>query len=46
MNGTTTRYNFQSDEFGEIFTGSTGLYTGTFTGTGLTARSTNRMQVK
>ena len=44
--GTTFKFNFQSDEFGETFVGSTGLYTGTFTGRALTARSTNRTQVK
>jgi hypothetical protein len=46
MSGVTSKYNFQSDEFGEAFTGTSGLYTGTFTGRALTARSTNRTQVR
>jgi hypothetical protein len=45
INGTVAKYNFQSDEFGEVFTGSTGMYTGTFTGRGYTGRSINRTQV-
>ena len=46
ISGSTFKYNFQSDEFGESFIGSTGFYTGTFSGRALSARSTNRTQVK
>jgi hypothetical protein len=46
ISGATSKYNFQSDEFGESLTGSSGLYTGTFSGTATMARSTKRTQVK
>lgn len=43
---TVTKYNFQSDTFGQVFSGTTGLYTGVFTGNAISARSTNRTQAR
>jgi hypothetical protein len=40
------KFNFQSDTFSELFTGSTGLYTGAFTGRATSVRSTERTKTK
>jgi hypothetical protein len=46
IGGTTNKYSFQSDDFTATFTGTSGLYEGTFSGRTLAARSTNRTQEK
>lgn len=44
--GEIVQFNFQSDAFGEVFTGTTGLYTGAFTGRATSVRSTGRTRTK
>jgi hypothetical protein len=44
--GSTFKFNYQEDRFSETFTGSTGFYTGSFTGVALNGRSTNRSRIK
>lgn len=44
--GTIEKYNFQSDSFSETFTGSTGMYTGVFSGRAASSRSTNRTKAQ
>jgi hypothetical protein len=40
--GESLKFNFQSDTFSEVFTGTIGLYTGAFAGRATSSRSTNR----
>jgi hypothetical protein len=40
------KFNFQSDAFSELFTGTTGLYTGAFTGRATSSRSNERTRTK
>jgi hypothetical protein len=40
--GESLKFNFQSDTFSEVFTGTIGLYTGVFDGRATSSRSTNR----
>jgi hypothetical protein len=42
----TIKFNFQSDAFSEVFSGTTGLYTGVFTGRATSVRSTERTRIK
>jgi hypothetical protein len=42
----TIKFNFQSDAFSELFSGTTGLYTGVFTGRATSVRSTERTRIK
>jgi hypothetical protein len=42
----TVKFNFQSDAYSEVFTGTTGMYTGVFTGRATSMRSTNRTRIK
>lgn len=42
----TVKFNFQSDAYSEVFTGTTGLYTGVFTGRATSVRRTNRTRIK
>jgi hypothetical protein len=44
--GVTTKYNTQSDVFTETFTGTTGLYSGAFTGEAFKEKRTDRTRVK
>jgi hypothetical protein len=44
--GEIVKFNFQSDAFGEVFTGTTGLYTGAFTGRATSVRSNERTRTK
>jgi hypothetical protein len=44
--GSTFKFNYQEDRFSETFTGSTGFYTGTFTGFAVNGRSTHRERIK
>jgi hypothetical protein len=44
--GEIVKFNFQSDTFSELFTGTTGLYTGAFTGTATSVHRTDRTKTK
>lgn len=44
--GEIVKFNFQSDTFSEVFTGTTGLYTGAFTGRATSVRSSERTRIK
>jgi hypothetical protein len=40
------KFNFQLDAFSQVFSGTTGLYTGVFTGRATSVRSTERTRIK
>lgn len=44
--GEIVKFNLQSDAFSEVFTGTTGLYTGAFAGRATSVRSTERARTK
>jgi hypothetical protein len=44
--GEIVKFNFQSDVFSEVFTGTTGLYIGAFTGRATSVRRSERTRIK